>query len=536
MPVDSQSAQEVVEPVQVLSEAGSDAPTPEPSSLGRLLFSGSSTLGIASLIERGLGFVANLAAARLGGAHTFGAYSVAMSTANNVASYAGAGIGTTANRFSGEYRYGQAGYGALLRALSVVSLGSAALAAAGLWIAAKPLATHLLRNPGLTSLLRLAALSAGVVILLECLRGLLIGQRRFAALLALCALYGGGMLALLPMASKHGAWTMVMVQAGVASAAILTCVIAARRLGFAPPSSAPSGAGPRPGIILRFGMVQLAGTIGINAAGWWVASLVARGDISLIQAGCYSVATQLRNMCAMPSWLISQTAYAQLTESSGRDYGGPGRVTLVSTIAATMVSLLIAGPAVALMPWMIRYLYGKDFAGAELAATLLVATGLLHMSAAPAAARLTVVSLPLTGIINGVWAAVVVVLGTWWIPTGGAAEAAASFLAAHIFAAIAVLISLIYLGAAPRALTAISMPALAASVLFAGLGWLRSTSSHKPAISFGILAATAALVWYSYHHARTHCAGVRTLTPSRLMTVLFSGLPRSLRTRKLRQD
>ena len=52
------------------------------SSLSRLLFSGSSTLGMASLIERGLGFIANLAAARLGGAHTFGAYSVAMNTAN----------------------------------------------------------------------------------------------------------------------------------------------------------------------------------------------------------------------------------------------------------------------------------------------------------------------------------------------------------------------------------------------------------------------------------------------------------------------
>ena len=99
----------------------------ERRSLGRLLLSGSSALGAATLVERGLGFAANLAAARLGGAHVFGAYSVAMTTANNVASYAGAGIGTTANRFSGEYPYGKPGYASLLSSLAMVSLGSAAL-------------------------------------------------------------------------------------------------------------------------------------------------------------------------------------------------------------------------------------------------------------------------------------------------------------------------------------------------------------------------------------------------------------------------
>src|SRR5664279_5575323 len=100
---------------------------PAPRSLTRVLLSGTSALGAATLAERGLGFLANLAAARLGGAHVFGAYSLATTTANNVASYAGAGIGTTANRFSGEYPYGSAGYGALLRTLAMVSLGSAAL-------------------------------------------------------------------------------------------------------------------------------------------------------------------------------------------------------------------------------------------------------------------------------------------------------------------------------------------------------------------------------------------------------------------------
>lgn len=519
-----------------IQEAAAPASAPDPSArpegratLGLLLLSGSSTLGIAALIERGLGFTANLMAARLGGAHIFGAYSVAMNAANNIASYAGAGIGNTANRFSGEYPYGKDGYGGLLRALALVSIGSAAIAALALWVAAKPLATLLLRNPGLTPLLRLAAWSAGVVILLECLRGLLIGQRRFAALLTLCALFGGGMLLLLPLASQHGPSAMVMVQVTAGLCAVLICVAASRKLRFAPLRATPRGSGPRPGVIVRFGMVQLAGTIGINAAGWWVASLVARADISLVQAGWYSVATQLRNICSMPAWLISQTVYAQLSESSGRDYGGAGRVTLVSTIAATMVALLVAGPAVASMPWLIRHLYGRDFANAELAATLLVATGLLHMSAAPAANRLTVVSLPLTGIINGVWALIVAGLGTWWISSGGAAQAALSFLAAHIFAALAVLISLLWLGAAPRALAVASLPSLAGSILFAGFGWMRSAGNHPLGFSMAILAATGGLIWLCLRDLRQHTSAVENLSLPGMMAALRSALQPRLR-------
>jgi O-antigen/teichoic acid export membrane protein len=531
MPVDSQPIPNIVEPVH------SPMAAPRRSSLSRLLFSGTSTLGMASVIERGLGFIANLAAARLGGAHTFGAYAVAMNTANNVASYAGAGIGTTANRFSGEYSYGHPGYGSLLRSLSVVSLGSAAIAAAALWIAAEPLATHLLRNPGLTHLLRLAALSAGVVILFECFRGLLIGQRRFAALLTLCALSGCGMLAFLPLASRQGASAMVIVQVTVAAAAIATCVLAARRLRIAPPLSTPSGAGPRPGLILRFGMVQLAGTIGLNAAGWWVAALVARADISLVQAGFLSAATQLRNVCAMPSSLISQTAYAQMTESGGREYGGPGRVTLMSTIAATMVSFSIAGPAMALMPWIVPHLYGKDFRAAELAATLAVATGLVHMSAAPAADRLTIVALPASGIINGIWAVLLVGLGTLWVPRGGgAAEAVASFLAAHIFSALAVLGTLLYRDAIPRSFAAVSLPSLAGAMVLAGLGWWRSISPFKPALSVAMLITTAGLIWITLLQGRKHSPVVRSLTLSGLIASLFSRLPGSLRTQKNGRD
>ena len=129
---------------------------------------GASALIAATGIERGFGFLANLLAARFGGAATFGAYSLAMTTANNIAAYAGAGIGSTATRFSGEYPRGTPGYRALARALALVSGLSALIATVALFFGARPLATLLLRQSSLVPLLEWASISAGVMILFEC--------------------------------------------------------------------------------------------------------------------------------------------------------------------------------------------------------------------------------------------------------------------------------------------------------------------------------------------------------------------------------
>ena len=69
---------------------------PVPREIARHLVSGTSALGAGVLLERGLGFAANLLAARLGGAATFGAYSLAFTNASQISAYAGGGIGATA--------------------------------------------------------------------------------------------------------------------------------------------------------------------------------------------------------------------------------------------------------------------------------------------------------------------------------------------------------------------------------------------------------------------------------------------------------
>ena len=138
---DSTTWPPVSAPLPELS-AGEDgtASTSLSSEVTRHLVGGTSALGISVAVERGVGLLANILAARLGGKAVFGAYSFAIGTANQISMYAAGGIGATATRFSGKYGRGSAGYPTLRRALVVVSLVSAALAAGALWLGAAPIA------------------------------------------------------------------------------------------------------------------------------------------------------------------------------------------------------------------------------------------------------------------------------------------------------------------------------------------------------------------------------------------------------------
>jgi hypothetical protein len=289
---------------------------------------------------------------------------------------------------------------------------------------------------------------------------------------------------------------MITGQAAVGLAAVAVCILFAKRLGFAPVRSGSAiQCAPCVKRIVQFGGMQLMSMIGINAAGWWVTTLVARADLTLVQAAWYTVAMQLRNICGMGPLLISQTGYSLLSGPAGERHGGPGRVAALCTFAATIIALLIIGPMASITPWVVSGAYGEGYAGAELPVTLAIATALVHMSSASAAARLTIVSLELTGIINGIWAAAVIGLGSWLVPLGGAAAASATFLAAHTLSAVLVLVGLLWLKEAPWSLVALSVPGLAGAVLLSWLGWLRAAHSSLTApLSAAMLGATIAFL------------------------------------------
>ncbi len=408
-----------------------------PAHVTKHLISGTSAYGASVAMERGAGFLANILAARLGGAPTFGAYSLAINTATNISTYAAGGIGATAARFSGKYPQGSAGYPSLMRALAIVSLVSATIAAAGLWLGAGPIA-HLLGKESFVTLLRCAWISAAGVVLLECARGFFVGQRFVAALLSMSLTVGAGMVFLLPYAAhRHSPKTMIELQGGIALCAVGLCALLGKQFGWT--QDGTDGPVLPLGQVLRevwsFGLVQLAGLIGTSLAGYWTTALVARGDRTLVQVSFFTIASQMRNLVSLPPSLLTEGSYAVMADPTHEATQTPQRVMALCTFAALSVSVLLGALGIVLVPWGLTLLYGKTYAAAGAAVAVALATAVAHMGTAPAAARLSIVSIRATATINSIWAVFVAIAATVFMMHGGTAwKAMAIFFCAHILA------------------------------------------------------------------------------------------------------
>jgi O-antigen/teichoic acid export membrane protein len=491
------SSAETVEQIEVEGAA----PTQSVRSLRRVLAQGGATLGFAVVLERGFGFLANLLAARAAGPQSFGAYSVVLATAGTVANYAGAGIGSTAIRFSGKYPVASRGYRGFLRTIILVSVCSALLAAVLMLAGAGSFARVLLRNEALVGVLRIAAVSAGALILLECCRGLLIGQQKFRALILLSIVSGVGMLLILPVAAHISASAMIGGHAGVALLAVSSCALLSRRLGIVPATArAEEVAGPGVRTIATFGLVQFGAVVGINIASWWLASLVARADVSLLQMGMYAVANQFRGLASILPGMLAQVTYPLLTAETGHHYGGPDRVMLVNTFLATALVIIFAGLAVVLLPWILPSLYGRAYVGAEVPSILLLATAISHMGGTAAANRVSIVNLRALGVINGLWAVAVVLVGIWLVPKAGATGAAMAFFAGHLFSQLAVLLVLKQARALPGGLLRLSLTGTFSAVVFATLAYFRSLQPlHRGAWTIALTASLLLFLFMLLH-------------------------------------
>ncbi len=450
----------------------------ESLSLHSLLLRGSTTLGVAVALERSFSFLASLLAARIGGPQTFGAYAVVLATAGTIAAYAGAGIGTTANRFSGQYTREKPGYRGFLRALILITLLSATVGAVLMFAAAGPLARWMLRNDSLTKVLKIAALSSAMLVVLECCRGLLIGQHNFRALFVLSLLSGLGLLLVLPLAARISPAAMILGQGSVAFVTVLACVVFSRKLGLTPlPSEYRDESGPGLRPVFVFGLVQFSSVAGINIASWWIASLIARSDVLLIQMGLYAVGNQFRGLVSMVPGLFAQVGYSLLADESGEAYGGANRVMVTNAFATTSLTMMIGGFAIIFAPQLLFFAYGKSYVTGETVVVTLLATAIIHMSGMPAAHRLSVVALRSAGIINAFWAIIILLLGILLVPTHGANGAALAFIVAHAVANIMVLLCLASSNEMPHAYFPLFVAALFGGLALAGLGYLRGSNS-----------------------------------------------------------
>jgi O-antigen/teichoic acid export membrane protein len=467
-----------------------------PSHVKRHVIRGTSALGASVFVERGAGFVANILAARLGGAQTFGAYSLAVGTANQISTYAAGQIGSTAARFSGKYPHGTPGYPTLRRTLAIVSLGSATIAAAGIYAGAGPIA-HVLGKDNLETLLRCAWVSAAGAVLLECARGFFVGQRFIAALLSMSTMVGLGMILLLPYAAhRHSPSHMIELQGAIALGAVTICCLLGRQLGWRG-KDGPQQLVESTGRMLRevwsFGFVQLAGLVCSNLAGWWSTALVARSDSTLIQMSFFTIASQLRNLVSLPPSLLTEGSYAVMADPTHERTKTPQRVMALCCFAALSISVMLGALGMIVIPWGLTLLYGKTYAPAGAAVAVALATAVAHMGTAPAAARLTIVSIRTTAVINTIWAVFVAVTSTVFMLHGGSAWCAMSiYFCAHVLSSVLVLWTLQRRDHLPAGMMAL--------FLFS-------------AATVGILAAIS--VWRGVHE--------QTLVPTTGMALIFLG-------------
>lgn len=494
----SVSANESVSPAQL--RPGSSR------KLSGLILYGSATLGLAVGLERVLGFVSGVLAARIAGPQTFGAYSMVLATAGTIAAYAGAGIGTTATRFSGEYKPGTAGYRKFILALVVIALSSAIVAALLMLAGAGPLARWVLRNEGLVSVLRIAAASSAAIVLLECCRGFLLGQQKFQALLIVAAVSGLGLIFVLPFAARIGAGVMIGGQAIVSLVCVAIILTLSKRFGLRPPIEKGRNAGPGIRPVFTFGLVQFAAFAGISIASWWIASLVARSDVTLTQMGLYAIANQFRGLAVLAPGLCAQVGYSLLTDESGSEYGGAKRVMLTNSFLGGSLATLAAGSLIIVAPWLLAIVYGKSFSGAEAAIVILLATGIVHMSGMAASQRLSIVGLRAIGIINTIWAILTVGLGIWLVPRAGAAGAALAFLISHTLSQVLVVVALARLDELPDGFLSLYGVNTIGGLGLAALGYWRAFETNRGPMTIAIVALVILILGLiSYIGRRSGC-------------------------------
>lgn len=411
---------------------------PVPADVMKNVLSGTSALGVGIIIERAFSFLANILAARLGGASTFGAYSLAISTANNVSTYAAGGIGSTAIRFSGENGRGTPGYTTLAKVLALIAAVSCMAAGLILWLGADPL-SRLLAKPSIIPVLRWAALSAAGILLLECARGFFVGQRRLKAVVLLSATVGLGMITVLPLSSFLGPVSMIVGQSVVAMGAVVLCILLYKPLELMPPGDVTTPAPFLPLLkkVWSYGMMQLAGLVGLNAAGWWLTSLIAKGDVTMVQMGFFAVAHQFRNVVALIPSLLVEGSFAEMANQDHELENTPDNVMAFCTYVSVLICMLVAGAGIVVVPWMLKIVYGKGYTAASAATAIALATSLVHMGTQAGWQRLSVVSIKAAGAVNTAWAIFVALASTLFLlHSSTAAKGAAVYLAAHLLQAV----------------------------------------------------------------------------------------------------
>ena len=149
-----------------------------------------------------------------------------------------------------------------------------------------------------------------------------------------------------------------------------------------------------------------------------------------------------------------------------------------------------------MVPWALRVIYGRTYEAAGITTAIALAVAVVHMGNAPATARLSIVSIRATGIINTVWAIFVAIAATMFLLSrGSAARAMTIYLAAHIVSSVLVLSVLAWKDHIPRGVIPVFTYGSSTGIALAALSLLRSRHpDHTLSITLTMTAIAAAAV------------------------------------------
>jgi hypothetical protein len=192
----------------------------------------------------------------------------------------------------------------------------------------------------------------------------------------------------------------------------------------------------------------------------------------------------LRNIVALAPTMLTESSYAVMADREGEDGRTPSHVMALCTFASTFGSLLLASVGIVLVPWGLRAIYGRSYEAAAITTAIALAVAVVHMGIAPATARLSIVSIRVTGIINTIWAIFVATAASVFLLShGSAARAMTIYLAAHILSSVLVLSVLAWKDHIPRGVIPVFTFGSCTGIALAALSLFRS---QRPELSVSI--------------------------------------------------
>jgi hypothetical protein len=315
---------------------------------------------------------------------------------------------------------------------------------------------------------------------------------------------GIGMVALIPFAAmSHNPTRMIILQGVITTSAVVVCLVFARPLGLvaSDDSGPPLAFLPMLKEVWTFGSIQLAGLIGVNFAGWWLTTLVARSDTTLVQMSFFAIASQLRNIAGLGPSMLTESSYAVMADPEAVS-STPQHVMALCTYASTFAAYLLAAIGIVFAPWVVQLIYGRGYSGAVVTVIFALSVAVVHMGNAPASARLSIVSIRALGVINTVWAIFVAATATIFLLHGGSAwKAMAVYLAGHVLSSTMVLFKLSTRDHIPAGMLSVFSISVVSAIALALLASFRLFhSQHTILLSIamlGLAVGTTAFLWLS---------------------------------------